>query len=422
MYLAAHMSEQSVERWLNAGSVDHLFKGPQEKALFKYVSGYITKHGKLPAVKTCREDTKLPIPKSVAEPSGKYHERIRERHIRTSLSAASTRVQEHLDRGVGHADDALAVMRDAVAGLIMQDSASGVVDLRDAADVLWPEYKAHWEAEDGEMGMQFGYPYLDKYGPLAGGEVGSIVGRPAAGKTFMLLNMARHFWGVQGKVPLFITPEMKPNKILLRLASMEFGLPIKRLAKGELLPKVAKQYKAALEALKSCPVPFHVVDGKVTPTVPDIIAYARQLGVDGVYIDGAYLLKHATERNRFLRVAENMDLIKNDLATGLNLPVMASWQFSRKAEEKVKKKKQDEVDLEDIGYSDAIGQHSSVVLGMFQEEGVETLVRRLVTVMKGRDGMTGEFHVRWMFEGPGAMDFSEDKEEDVTAIEFIDGS
>jgi len=77
--------------------------------------------------------------------------------------------------------------------------------------------------------------------------------------------------------------------------------------------------------------------------------------------------------------------------------VVCSWQFNRDAAKKFKKKGGDTPDLEDIGYSDAIGQHSSIVLGLLQDENLATAQYRQVHVLKGRGGEQGTFSVLWDF-------------------------
>jgi len=62
------------------------------------------------------------------------------------------------------------------------------------------------------------------------------------------------------------------------------------------------------------------------------------------------------------------------------------------------------VGVGEIGYSDAIGQISSIVLGLFQEDSPETIQSRKVNVMKGRNGEIGELRIAWDFID---MDFSQ---------------
>ena len=102
--------------------------------------------------------------------------------------------------------------------------------------------------------------------------------------------------------------------------------------------------------------------------------YTQQLKPDLVLIDGAYLLSHRDKRlNKWQRVEANCEALKQQLAGECRVPVIASFQFNRVAEKKLKKAEEKKgentpkVDLEDIAHSDAIGQISSIVLGFFED-------------------------------------------------------
>jgi hypothetical protein len=47
---------------------------------------------------------------------------------------------------------------------------------------------------------------------------------------------------------------------------------------------------------------------------------------------------------------------------------------------------------------------SSIVLGLYEEESVETVQSRVIEILKGRKGEVGRFRTRWDFH---KMDFSE---------------
>jgi hypothetical protein len=81
--------------------------------------------------------------------------------------------------------------------------------------------------------------------------------------------------------------------------------------------------------------------------------------------------------------------------------MILSYQLNR---ESTKKKKIESAGLEDIAYSDAVGQISSVVLALMQPESTETTGQREVTVLKGRDGQAGKFSIHWRFD---QLDFSQ---------------
>jgi len=163
---------------------------------------------------------------------------------------------------------------------------------------------------------------------------------------------------------------------------------------------------------------FYVVDGNLAASVEDIYLLASQLGAKLVLIDGAYLLKHKNTRlDRYTRVAENVELMKQ-ASTGLEIATAASWQLNRDAAKNAKKTGQ-QAGLEDIGYSDAIGQISSVVLALMQEEGIETMMQRRIDVLKGRNGEVGQFSIWWDFMTMNFDQVQEGSDEQPMALNYI---
>ena len=150
--------------------------------------------------------------------------------------------------------------------------------------------------------------------------------------------------------------------------------------------------------------PLWVVDGNLTATVEDISALCYQLKPDAVFVDGAYLLKVPGKFGKYEKIGEIAQGLKSRIAGDHDVPVVASWQFNR---ESMKIKKGDKVGLEHIAGSDEIGQLSSIVLGLFQEDSAETITRRKIDILKGRSGEIGEIFVKWDFQ---KMDFSEVEE------------
>jgi len=94
-------------------------------------------------------------------------------------------------------------------------------------------------------------------------------------------------------------------------------------------------------------------------------------------------------------------------------PTTVSWQFAKTAS---KKKKGEAVTGDDVGYSDAIYQVSSLLTGIFQPETVETIHQRVHEILKGRKGQVGRYTTRWDFQN---MDFSEIMEVDVGDLQFV---
>lgn len=237
--------------------------------------------------------------------------------------------------------------------------------------------------------------------------------------TFCLLYNALHAWEHQARVPLIVSMEMGALSLTQRLAAMHTHINLTHLKTGQL--ETATQLKPMLHQLKKAKskAPFWVVDGALAVNVSQIRMLCMQLNPSAVYIDGAYLLRHENPKiSRWEKVTDNAERIKAEIAEDLELPVTISYQFNRAATDK-KTKGEAGGGLENIAYTDAIGQLSSVVLGMMQEESVETIKTREISVLKGRDGQVGKFRINWEFEHPNAMDFSQYYEPKVEDLAYV---
>ena len=201
-------------------------------------------------------------------------------------------------------DKALLSLTTAVMELVSRRQAKQVVDFREAHDVLIADYVSKWKTSD-QYGIQFGWPTLDAMmGGLVVGDVVSIIGRPAAGKTWQLLKTALYGWeqgltmknptpvDIQNQTRLFVSMEMNPLAIQQRLAAMFTHLPANQIKNAGLTSASLTKYKEGLTLLKGHHAPFWIVDGNLTATVEDIWMLARQLKPGGIWIDGGYLLKH----------------------------------------------------------------------------------------------------------------------------------
>ena len=410
-YLAAVIAEGRVETLLKHGPVAHLFAGHEER-LWQYFDRHVKTYGTLPDFALVKADTGFDLA-AQTQPAAFYLDRARDNHLHKSLLALLAEVHaKHLVPGPnGTADPraALALLGEAAMALSVQNSGAQVLDYRRAQDPIMQAFKAKM-MDAGTMGLQLGWPTLDAMtGGLGPGDLIGLAGRPAAGKTWFMLWMALHAWAAQGKAPLFVSMEIKPLTIVQRLLAIHAKLPFKGIRDAALTTKQYRQMKHMLVESAESPVPFHVVDGNLTASVADLHALCRQLKPDFVVIDGAYLLTHPTERDRFRRVAENASLIKQhicDLA-----PTACSWQFARPAKggsggsgNGGNGKKQPQTG-DEIGYTDAILQLSSLALGLMQPESAETIKQREVSILKGRNGETGSFTVNWNFDW--TTDFSE---------------
>ncbi len=376
---------------------------PLEAGYWDYIANFVRKHGTIPKAETLADDMDAFILPKANEPASYYENQIRERYVVDQISITFQEAKKYLIKGEIDTVRALEIITRTVVGINAKVNRSRFMDFREAAKIVTQEYKKQQHGHYASA-MLMGYPYLDDMsGGVWGGDVISIAGRPAMGKTFNMLFTGHNIWWHQKRPGFFVSMEMNTLAIGQRLSAMHTHKNLTDVKKAQLPTPYYNDFVKGLTALEGFEVPFWIVDGNLTATVEDIWSLARQLKPEFIVIDGAYLLKHPNKRlNRWDRVAENTELIKAALATDLDVPVFCSWQLNREATKKAKKGQ--ETGLEDIGYSDAIGQISSIVLALDEEDSVETINKRKISVKKGRNGEVGNFYINWDFHN---MNFSE---------------
>lgn len=402
-------SKKGLQEYFRIKPEEFLFRSPTERALYKSFTDHITKYHTLPSYQTLQEfdlSTVLPSISEVVEPPEYYLDKIKERHIFLSMKKVALGIQDCLNNQQPY--EALEATFADLLSLRREQLSSQLLDYaQDGYDIIKTEYLK--KLSDVNSGIKTGWPTLDEMaGGLGKGDIITIVGRPASGKSFLSLYMAEHAWREQGKTPLFISMEMGVIPVVERLTALNTHTPIKHIKMGELHTEEELQPMMTQLLDNKNKREFWIVDGNLSVGVDDTIALCQQLNPDVVFIDGAYLLRHPDKRlNRYDRVSENIEWIKRDIAERLGIPCVLSYQFNRDAVTK-HKNKEAAAGLEYIAYSDAIGQVSSLVLGLLQPESVETIHHRDIDILKGRSGESGKFRIRWEFDHPNPMDFSEE--------------
>jgi DnaB-like helicase C terminal domain len=402
-------------KWYRAKLIAEMFR-PGEVEAFKWVDDFVLKHHALPQVATLEQAFPEIASIDAPEPASYYLEKVETRLYYERINKANIDSQAILKGDQNKIEEAVTLLGDTLSFIRAHQYRHRIVDLVKEGPLM--ALNAYHDVMMMDNVGQFGWAYLDKStGGMMPGDVISFVGRPAAGKTWKVLYTAMHNWQKKGKRVLVVSMEMAPLPLVQRLVAMYAHTNISQLKVGGYSTHTYKKFEKSLAGLANETDGFYIVDGNLAASVEDIYALAQQLKCDQVYIDGAYLLRHKNIRlDRYTRVAENIEMIKRS-TSDCEIPTVASYQFSRTA---TKNKKKGEVgDLDDIGYSDAIGQISTIALGLFQDDSVETLEGRVVRVLKGRNGEIGQFKINWDFQ---TMDFSEIEEtvtEKQAQLEYI---
>lgn len=398
-------SKKGFADYLDYQLLESMFRG-DEKEVYAMYHAHAMAYSKLPDRKTVKQWGKthsiaIPSVESLPEPPKYYYDLMEHRNLKLELLTAMKAAEQ---QRIANPKEALALLTGAVLEMQNVTRRKQLVNIsEEGAMIIATEYLKTLSGDS--MGLRFGWPTFDAMSNgLVGGDLVSIVGRPGMGKTYMALHGMIHAWH-QGMTTLFVSMEMKNIPIVQRVAAMATNTSISELKAAQVS---SKKYAGMMDVLGSMKGEhgMWVADGSLSATVDDVRVLCSQLQPDVLFIDGAYLLRHPNSRlQRHDRINTNTELVKSRLADELNIPVTQTFQFNREA---TKVKTSDDIDLEHIAGSDAIGQVSSAVLGLFEPETIETKLKKEVRIMKGRNGEQGSFTINWRFGGFGIKQDDDD--------------
>lgn len=376
----------------------------EDRKTFDFIRSHLAQHGQAPHSDTILDKISVFLPQSL-EPYEFEVAQLKERFIRDAMHSASDKANELLQ--AGKAGDALSTLISDLLPITQGHMGHVIKDLR-KTEVL--EFYHSQLAGTAPPITKFGYPTIDLQGGIEGGDMLAVVGRPASGKTWIMLNTAVKYWAENVEPVMFVTQEMGATQIEKRALPMIAGVSPTPLYQGKPIqyqighdnqPQYLEKLAAAKAMAQDADAPFLIYDSKMAGTVHDIEAIAAMHGVKKVWIDGAYMLRHPDPRlGRYQRVPENLDLMKQ-WTMRADVFCASSWQFKRGAG----KNDMDTPDLDDIGYSHAIGEYMTVIMGLLDDpKSVNQMSKKRVTLMKGRNGETGGFDIHFDF---AKMNFDE---------------
>jgi len=306
-------------------------------------------------------------------------------------------------------------------------------------DELAPEILSAYEYNHynpGLTGVPTGWPYLDEQtGGWQNGDFIVWVARPGVGKTWLSIHQAITAW-TSGKSVLYVSMEMTLKQIGTRIASYLASLNPDLTRKGLLSNWGRERFYEAIRIMREARN-FHLYAGNFKKNTASVEALIQELNPDLVIIDGMYLMSPANKSRvgRFEAAAYLMDELKR-MCLMTERPLVATTQFGRKAGKGGK-----DGSLENIGYTDAIGTHASVILAAKLGKVRSIPVRseeldhatgeyrsrisgykkvyphRHIELMKGREGESGEFGTCFSFS---PTNFSEVSIQEAVGEEAID--
>ena len=195
-------------------------------------------------------------------------------------------------------------------------------------------------------------------GGLSNGDYMLVIGRLGTGKSTIAQYVAKTLWEA-GKRILFVSAEMLSLDVFSRIDAMvgKFNPLELRKGKTKLMADVLTGVEKTVEKEKAGEI---IVPRSRLISPQQIASFAKNLDVDLIIVDGAYLLRPST--GKFSSKWEKVATVSNELkqiSLDLDLPMIATAQIKRGADGSG-----DGYTPEDIAFSDALGQDSDFVLAV----------------------------------------------------------
>lgn len=376
----------------------------REREAYDFVRGHFRTYRSLPEAATVREETGIVLP-GANETLQFYVDRVDDRHTYSQIREHFSVLREGLQTAnlpamTGAINDMQNATRRVARG-------RGVaVNIGEAITMVADRLQAT-QGMAGMTGITSGLPRFDAItGGFQNSDLISIIGRPSLGKTYELLQMARCAY-LDGKSVLFVTTEMGLEQIGRRFTALELGINPTAL-KLNFIDTYMRRRIATLAREMAGLERFKIFSVGMRAKVGNIEALMQEFGPDIVYIDGAYLLHPSASGTfkRIERVGEVFDELKG-LTIDSRTPIVNTMQFNRQAGKDGK-----DGSLETIGFSDAVGMHSSIVLSLQFGPSQNPRDSRMLEFMKGREGEIGGIAKHFRF---APLNFAEFTEEEQTA-------
>lgn len=372
------------------------------KPVMKYLEEYFLSTGELPSIRVFQnkfpsfeleryEDKVV----GTEEPLNYWCDELRKKIIHNTLCDNMEEVFKLLDGF--QTDKAKDLIKKTMLHLENDLVETSAIDMTKDAEDRKAIYKKRKETQ-GMLGISMG---IDKLDMILKGmqpkQLLTLIAKTGVGKTWFWIIVACHCI-LNGHKVLFFTTEMSEEQIEDRVEAMLMGLLYKnfnynKFKSGTLSPEDEARYFEFLDR-KEHFEPFII---ETATGVSNVNAKIQQYNPDIIFIDGAYLMEDDRGADQdWLRVAHITRDLKM-LAKTTGKPICINSQ----ADSTTSKKTGPE--LENIGFSKAIGHDSDVVLSLFRDEEMIEDREMKVKILKQREGILGNVMLNWDFS---VMDFS----------------
>ena len=326
-----------------------------------------------------------------------YHaQTLRDLHGRRSIISAAVAMQAAAHDMAANADEVLQSAGESVLSLSLGAPTDSMRSAADIVPSLLEELEALMDNKQ-TLGLRTGFADLDQVtGGLRGGTLSIIAGRPAMGKSALMMNIADNL--MRRKVPvLYFSLEMPANELAARVVLSRANTNTELVRNG--FVDMAGKRRIGSVALDFSGEPLYI-DDRCGMSLLDIRGRARlavrRWGVKIIFVDYLQLVSHGSAKSRENEVGFVSRGLKA-MAMELGLPVVAAAQLNRQAENRPDNRPK----LSDLRESGSIEQDADLVALVHrpayyavQDEEPEPQDAELI-IAKHRAGRTGTLNMTW---------------------------
>lgn len=212
-----------------------------------------------------------------------------------------------------------------------------ISDFPDTVQILNDSFEdlKHRIDNRGNIGIRTGFPILDSL-HIQNGNMAVLGGRPATGKTALMLNIVANILKQDRPTPtLIFSLEMTRDELVSRLISLISGVSASSLRNGVILATDKAKIENAYAFLRGKSKLFHIID-KAGMNYLQMLSYARKYkhkyGIGLIFVDYLQLIKPVS--NKSIREQEVAEVSRNlkVIAKDLECSVIALVQLNRETE------------------------------------------------------------------------------------------
>jgi replicative DNA helicase len=364
------------------------FVGDDEHSVYEFIKRYQRDQGSMPEADLVQSETGIIIP-DVSGGVDFWSTKIRQRHTYEELRPL---FREFRDNMQSRDMASLQTISQEITHVMRSTNrVSEVMSMEHIATQVFDEYR-NAARNPGLTGIPTGWGFLDQMtSGWQPGDLNMLIARPMQGKTMLMLRgaIAAHDAGFS---VLVVSMEMTLPHVGRRVLGLQAGVDPLFIKKGQLSNHAMDRVSGSAQLFRGGR--FNLVAGNLHKHMGNIDALIEEYAPDIVYIDGIYLMFPERAQNMIKR-AEKMEVVVSEIKANTivrNVPMLCTSQFNRSSGSGGQ-----EGTLDSIGYSDAVATDSSVVLGVRPGKPPYQKSRRMLSLLKGRDGETGDYEVNYSF-------------------------